>query len=224
MKVVVCVRTRDNADIIGRFCYCYRWADRILIADGGSVDNTKQIASTYSNVEVMDFPIKEVYGERWRNPFGKHFNFLMAWARSENPDWIIFDDSDCVPSSELQVYGKSFLVSYVDAVYVERIYIKGDTQYYPQMNEPGASLWAWKASSDVYADEEVENKLYNIPSENVMTLYPPYGLLHYFYPDEKTIQGKLDLYKATGELGNVPLHPNEHMGQLKPIEGWMTWI
>ncbi len=230
MKIVVCVRTRDNEKEIERFCHCYNWADKILIADGGSEDRTKELASQFYNVEIRDFPVRVSYGNQWRNPFGKHFNFLMGWAKEEDPTWIVFDDSDCVPNVFLRVQARDLfddgesISSYPDAMFANRVYIKGENQYYSEMNIPGVSLWAWRGSVNIYADEQEENKLYNIPERAYrFSITPPCALLHYFYPDEETIQKKLRLYEATKELGGVPQHPDAHMGHLEPVKGWMRW-
>jgi len=96
MNITVICRTRDEARNIGMFCKSYAWADQILIADGGSKDNTIQIARRFSNVKVRKFSerISKTDGELWRNPHGRHINFMIDWAESSEADWIIFDDAD----------------------------------------------------------------------------------------------------------------------------------
>jgi hypothetical protein len=46
-RIFVVVRTRDEERRIAQFCEAYKDADMILVADGGSVDKTKEIASRY---------------------------------------------------------------------------------------------------------------------------------------------------------------------------------
>ena len=48
MKIVATTRTRNEADNIERFVMSYQWADKILIADGGSIDNTHKILKHFS--------------------------------------------------------------------------------------------------------------------------------------------------------------------------------
>ncbi len=55
MKIGVLVRTLNEAHRIGQFCEAYKLADRILVADGGSEDNTVSIAESFKNVEVKKF-------------------------------------------------------------------------------------------------------------------------------------------------------------------------
>ena len=42
--IIVTVRARDEAHRIGQFCEAYKDADKILVADGGSEDDTSQKA------------------------------------------------------------------------------------------------------------------------------------------------------------------------------------
>ena len=54
-KIVVIVRTRDEKLRIGKFCESYEDADLIIVGDGGSLDNTKEIAEGFDNTLVLDF-------------------------------------------------------------------------------------------------------------------------------------------------------------------------
>ncbi|GAH78398.1 unnamed protein product, partial [marine sediment metagenome] len=44
MKIMATTRTRNEEKNIARFVMSYQWADKVLIADGGSTDDTVKIA------------------------------------------------------------------------------------------------------------------------------------------------------------------------------------
>jgi glycosyltransferase involved in cell wall biosynthesis len=82
MKIVATVRTLNEESNIRKFCESYsQFADSILIADGGSTDNTVLLASEYSKVDVDYFmDVVECDGGFFRNPDGPHIQFLIDWA------------------------------------------------------------------------------------------------------------------------------------------------
>ena len=88
MKIVATCRTLNEEKNIERFCMSYTWVDKVLIADGGSTDRTKEIANLFYNVEVRDFSERVERNGVWRNPHGKHINFLIDWAKEEGA-WIV---------------------------------------------------------------------------------------------------------------------------------------
>ena len=55
MKIIVIVRTRDNAEIIERFIMSYQWADKILVADNESQDDTVSICKRLPKTQVRHF-------------------------------------------------------------------------------------------------------------------------------------------------------------------------
>ena len=87
MKIITTTRVRNESKNIERFCKAYWWVDKILIADGGSEDNTLLLANQFPNVKTENFKVK-IYGENnlWRNPHGRHMNFLFTWAKREGAD------------------------------------------------------------------------------------------------------------------------------------------
>jgi hypothetical protein len=101
--IIVCVRTRDEAHRIGQFCEAYKDADKILVADGGSLDDTVSIANTFSNVKVLHYKKRvQLKHGLWRNNDSDHANFLFKHAYRYNPSWIIFDDCDIRPNHLLK--------------------------------------------------------------------------------------------------------------------------
>ena len=207
LKIVVIVRTLNEQRNIEPFCSSYVWADKVLVADGGSTDNTVEFASLYDFVEVRTFPdIREKNGHHF-NPQGEHLNFLIDWAiKEEKADWIIFDDCDCLPNYALKERGRLLIetANYNDyeAVFLYRLYIWGPNNYFPQLNEPGQSLWAWRANANIRGAINNETALHvmNIPPpEKRFYIEPPICLLHYSWPDEKAVRAKMEYYRAVEE-------------------------
>lgn len=221
-KIVVICRTRNEERNIDRFCQAYAWADLILIADGGSQDRTVRRAKKYPNVRVMKF-IKRIYqGNEWRNPHGRHINFMIDWARNEQADWIIFDDCDCVPTLALQRQTRRILeATDKRVILLYRLYVYGTDQYFPEMNKPGKSLYAWRSSVPVRAVEDEAWGSHCIPQAweeaDVLELEKPLSCLHYFSQDEKTIERKLKFYEQNGDTAQ---HPLKYGGPLEELPLW----
>ena len=229
MRIVVIVRTRDEEHNIERFIKSYWWADKILVADGGSLDNTVSIACSYSNVAVRHFHEKIKMNNRyWRNPQGDHINFLNDWAKEEQADWIILDDCDCVPNKLLQEDGRDILANCkYEFAYAVRLYLWKDNKYFPQMSEPikkgraETSLWAWKAYSQMtFLNTSNTYTFHPRPKlRERLNIYPPNCLLHFSWVDEKRLEKKLNYYRQSGQHPTIQ-HPLEHAGALKELPEW----
>jgi glycosyltransferase involved in cell wall biosynthesis len=225
MKIIALVRTLNEERNIARFCRSYAWADKILCADGGSTDKTVEIAQSFSNVEVRPF-YERVLGENgtWRNPEGKHINFLINWAKEENCDWMTLEDCDCFPTKKLQDVGKLIFVEAEElghkCVKLQRIYLYDMDKWFSR-NKTNIN-WAWKPETNIYVDE---NDPWGIITLNVpetgYTLFPPLAVLHDFSPTPEIGQKKMDFYNKTGRMSVLPSIP-EVFGELSPREEWMT--
>lgn len=216
--ITVIVRTRDEASNIDRFCQSYHWADKILIADGGSLDDTVKRALSYPNVEVREFAQRIYKNGLWRNPHAEHINFLIDWT--DKPDWVIFDDCDCVPTLDLQKCFRDISnTTRDDIIMLYRLYVWGDSQYFPKLNEPGQSLYAWRGNIDIRA---IDNNLWGsheifIPDIPTLKLGLPLTCLHYYCPDEQTVLNKMEFY------GKEMEHPLKSSGPLEQLPKWARW-
>lgn len=225
MKIVVVVRTKNEALNIGRFCTAYRdCADLILVADGGSEDKTIAMAKCFKNVKVRNFTERvEFPGGLWRNPHGKHMNFMFDWAVEEGADWIIFDDCDCFPTAALKENLREIMENAAyPTVWLYRIYVWGKDKYFPKLNDPGKSIYAWKPETGIVAreDDPLDCYLLNVPSglsKERVVLEQPFCVLHYFCQSEEIVQAKLDFYKATR---HALLHPLKMGGPLADLPEW----
>lgn len=225
MKIVVAVRCYNESKNIARFMQGYDFADEIIVSDGGSTDDSVSILETYSKVRLFHFPEQEtINGETW-NPDAPHMNFVLDIAKEYNPDWLIFDDMDCVPNLELKinwrwVFEEKALVW--QQINVFRLYLWGDNKYFPHMNRNFdsnyRSLWAWRPNRiNIHADKDIKHgTLVGINGETAIGLDIPMCLLHKSYGPE-TIDAKLKRYNA---LGLPMLHPLETNGELADLPEW----
>lgn len=232
MKIVALVRTLNEYSNILSFIWAYKpWVDGILIADGGSTDGTRDLVATIHDepkVQVREFG-KRVQMARgvWRNPEGKHINFLLDWAKDEGADWVIFDDCDCRPNKLLRRWGRGLIEESPDSIInAVRLYWWGKDEHFPHMAQPhgrglwSPSLWAWKLEVGLRWSEDepfsfhFENGPEGKPSFNIM---PPLCLNHHGWPDLETVERKYQHYKS---FVPTALHPTQFAGHLEPLPEW----
>jgi glycosyltransferase involved in cell wall biosynthesis len=230
MKITVCIRARNEEKIIARCMKAYSWADTILVADGGSTDNTKGIAAMFPNVEIRDFT-ERVYGENdiWRNPEGRHLNFLYDWAREIGSDWIITDECDSLPTHAFQLEARNIFQKALDedkqGALIHRVYLWADDFYFPSLSE-SIKKWtfAWRGSCAMHARNSEEWGVIwdDIPPESqCVYIQPPMALLHNFCPDLETVERKLAFYQKNGMMDFVS-HPLDMGSPLAPTLDWMV--
>jgi glycosyltransferase involved in cell wall biosynthesis len=232
MKIIATCRTKNDEAIIGRYCKAYqKIADVILIADGGSTDNTIEEAMKYPKVEVIMFGEEmEVNNGHKINPQGRHVNFLFDEAKKRGADWITFDDSDCVPNFMLQNDARKIMAETInDAVFLRRVYFWGDDQIFPKLHAPNTSLWAFRSSLDIRADVSdpwhLTMKWGN--QANLTNLRPhakhvEFGhcLLHFSWPTPEEADAKVKWYRESG-VQPTCVHPLEWAGPIEPAAWFM---
>lgn len=212
MKIIAVTKTLNEERNIANFCRGYDWADMVLIADGGSIDGTVEQASRFPNAHIRDFEYRvDMPGtpEGFMNPEPEHINFLIDWAIEDGADWIVLDGADCWPNPRLKREARRLLED-TDraAAHLHRLYIWGADEYFPKYNGGGFALWAWKPGELGIRCEEssqtcFDSQMVGIDVSRAMILFPPFCCLHYFAPNEETIQRKLKRYEAWG-------HPQRH--------------
>lgn len=228
-KVIIIVRTLNEERNIERFCFKYMWAHKILIADGGSEDDTlnviKHIQERQSNVCIRPYSERTyINNGLWRNPAGEHIMFLVDWANLYHPDWIVFDDCDSIPNSHLIEQRQTLFNSPTDAILVRRLYLWGNDHYFSKMSDnlPGC-LWAWRPRSKIRFLTNSENYTHEMfPKLHLITTQTaefPAFLMHYFYPTEEIMEKKLRWYRDLGEHPHD--NPKKHYGDPIPLpEEW----
>src|SRR5687767_3798465 len=222
MKIVVAARCYNNVEHVERFLRGYSFADQIVVSDGGSTDGSVDALTGRDRVVLRFFDETEtINGHTW-NPDASHMNFVIDSAKEFEPDWLIFDDFDCYPNALLRTDARHiFEKTFQDQVNVFRLYLWGDKEYFPAMNnnfDPAyKSLWAWRPDKiNIYADPGVKHgTLRGLTGDN-NGLDLPYCLLHRsWHPD--TIQIKIDKYNAIG----LPMsHPLQFAGVPEKLPLW----
>lgn len=234
MKIVVIARTRNESRNIERFCSAYQWADRILIADGKSEDDTVLLAQRFNNVSTRPFwQMVMMDNGVIRTPHGEHLNFLIDWAIDVGADWIIHDDVDCFPNYLVKRDVRNLIgihADYFDFIYLTRLYLYKDQGHFPKMAQPikrgkwEQGLWAWSSRSGFRFRENIpvtehQQPVWDIPNEKIHRIEPPYCLLHCPWQDDEMIERKLSFYRKSGEVPNMR-HPMETGLSLEPLPEW----
>jgi glycosyltransferase involved in cell wall biosynthesis len=230
MNIAVAVRCYNEEKNVTRFLRGYDFCDSIVISDGGSTDYSVDIIKYHQKynpkIHLLNFDGREtVNGVTW-NPDAPHMNFVLDYAKSLEPTFLIFDDMDCVPTKSLREAARDMFQEVYELqdyqINAFRLYMWGDKQYFPYLNrdfdDNYTSLWAWQPSKlDIHADESIRHgTLVGLTEENLFKLKIPYSLLHKSYGPE-TIDAKLERYNA---LGLTMYHPLQTNGELRDLPEW----
>jgi hypothetical protein len=238
VKIVVAVRTRNEESNIERFCWSYRDADAILVADGGSTDSTIRLANNFSNVIVRPFEeLTQMSNGHVRNNDSDHTNFLMRWAREEQADFVLNDDCDSVPNYLLRNdYRRIIEETEANYLLAVRLYLWGTDAHFPNMAKPGAdhnswetSLWGWRGNQELSTVNVPPAFTFRIGDMDVhdfrndaktQEIFPPYCLLHHSWKNDEQVEQKLAVYRESGLIPFM-LHPKVFAGPLEGLEDWM---
>lgn len=212
MKIVTINKVLNEERFIEGYCRNHQFCDLILIADGGSTDDTIALANKFDNVRVRPF-FRQIYleDESFMNPEPEHTNFLIEWAENEGADWLIFTGCDTWPTISLQNQARRFFdmaeKQHYSGIMLYQLYLWGDKEYFPKINEAGPALWAWKADLKLRCDENGDSFFDTVMPgpllEDCFRLDLPFCCLHYFSDGEREKE-KVKRYELWG-------HPKTHI-------------
>lgn len=242
MKIVSIVRTRDEARNIWPFIESYKgWVDSILVADGGSEDDTlsmlRQLAALapVGFLQVRPFPKRALNAGYWWNPEGQHINFLIDWAKEEGADWVIFDDCDCRPNAALRRDARKLIEGCESQIVrAVRLYWWGTGEHFPDLAQPGTpgtwqpSLWAWRVDTGLHCVESKDWGFSFEPAIDSLThcdVVPPnYCLNHHGWPDQETANRKMAQHQLASRSGHLFQSPLAWAGRLEPVPDWASEV
>jgi glycosyltransferase involved in cell wall biosynthesis len=236
MKIIATCRTLNEEHNIDAYCQAYQFADQILIADGGSTDNTIELALKYPKVQIQHYDVTvELKNGTRRNPDGPHVQFLVDWATAEGGDWIIHQDCDQRPNKYLKHDAREILHNMdKDFLQVTQIFLWGKDKYFPALSKAGdqwmQGLWAWRLSTGLKIVDNMPHYFFSFDGENMLhigetgrhrNVLPPYCFLHFGWQSEEQVQKHVKYYRETGLISNMA-YPTDFAGTPVPLLDWMV--
>ena len=239
MKIVAIVRTYNETKHIEKFCMSYQnIADVILVADGGSEDNTVSLASLMPKTKVRKYEERVMLENGYtRNPDWKHINFLIEWAEEEQADWVIFDDCDVRPNYKLKEDARKMIEEAEHPILrAPYIFMWGTELHFPALSllssptiyEP--ALWGWKLSVGLRAIGDPPHYIFTEPKDRTKqvffdripttTFYAPYARLHFAWENDENTDAHVEYYQKSGLIPGMR-HPRDFGGAPALLLDWM---
>ena len=237
MKLISTCRTYNEEKHIKLWCESYsQFADDLLVADGGSTDNTLEIASEYPKVKIRNYPVTvQMKDGTFRNPDGPHVQFLVDWATEIGGDWIVHQDCDQRPNKFLKQDARKIMEDTDrDFLQVTQIFLWGKDKYFRDLSFMGGDwrqgLWAWRLSSGLKIIDKMPHYMFSLDgqeptdinkTDRKIDIQPPYCFMHYGWQTEEETAAHVDYYRRTGLINNMA-HPLDFGGTPVPLEEWMV--
>ena len=235
MKIVATCRTFNEHKHIEQWCKSYsEFADILLVADGGSTDDTVELAKKYPKVQVRNYPVKvQLKDGSYRNPDGPHVQFLVDWATEIGGDWIVHQDCDQRPNFYLKYKVRRIMEEMQqDFLQVTQIFLWGKDKYFPLLSCPGGiwmqGLWAWRLSTNLKIIDKMPHYMFSLDGQEPidinktgreLNIQPPYCFMHYGWGSEAETWEHVNYYRNTGLIPMV--YPLDFAGSPAPLLDWM---
>lgn len=237
MKIAALIRTLNEEANIIQCCNAYQFADMILIADGGSIDNTIEIALAMPKTYIRNFDVRvECQNGIWRNPDAEHLNFLYDWAHEKGADWIISQDCDQRPNIYLQQNARKIMEeTNKDFLMGIQFFLWKEIEYFPLLTNGGGTkwmhgLWAWRANTNIRAIDKMPHYEFSLDggktsidlstTDRHQNIDLPNCYLHHGWNSDEKVNFMIEYYRKSGLIPEQA-HPLDFGGETKPIEEWM---
>lgn len=224
MLLSVTTRWFNEERFARRFLANWHIADEIIIADGGSTDNSRAILTADSRVRWFDF-LEKVPGRNGgeRNPEGRHINFVLSQAKGE---WIAHTEADAWPFIGLSAVLRTILLQTEAPAIFSWLYYMGPTctYHYPRLLQ-GPGTTAWRRSLNLGCDpDSLFEPALHIPreiEEAALKLPKELARAHMTYESEDWIAYKRKFYKQVHGLDQK--HPDETWVDKEALPSWARW-
>jgi len=109
----VIIIAKDEEEMIGECLESVKWADEIILLDGGSTDKTLEIAKRYSQVKVVSQKVRKIDYGAWHN----------QGIKETQGRWIFYLDADerLTPESQEEIISNiQYPISNISAFAIPR--------------------------------------------------------------------------------------------------------
>lgn len=225
MKIVVGTRCLNESSFIPLFLANHPFASRIVICDGGSDDNSKELALQDPRVEWVEFTerVPGVHGG-WRNPEGAHVNALLDAMEAHQPDWVWLTEMDAIPNRALQEALPAVLNTDQSLMSSYLCYLAPDGRsHYPQlMLGPGYTCWRPGLGRATNLTDPFEGQgALHVSGGPGLELQPPLVRIHFTFYSEAHVHAKAAWYRLVHGIDQP--HPDERCGPREPLPDWAVW-
>jgi glycosyltransferase involved in cell wall biosynthesis len=235
-KIIAAIRSYNEAERIEKCCQAFQFCDEIIIADGGSTDNTFKLAWDQPKTFVVSYPVKvQCKNGIYRNPDGPHLTFLWDLAREHGADWIISQDCDQRPNLYLKQQARQIMEN-TDKDYIMpvQIFLWKKTQYFPHMSRHGGygdwmhGMWAHRTNTNLRVIDNMPHYYFTLDGKTMYDFKdgaceyvdPPCCYMHHGWESDEMAIKMVKYYRESGLIPgqNHPLHMS---GKPEPILEWM---
>jgi len=197
-KIICLTPVKNEEWILDRFIRCSSlWADKIIISDQGSSDSSKEIASNYLNVKVIENPLEEydewlirkVLFEEARKIEGPKLFITIDADETFTPNFFDQDISDKILSLAPGTILKSNFIN-----------ILPDMEHY--WSGPISIPWGFMDDGSEYIADKIHTNRIIYPEKAVKVFIDDIKIMHYQYIDWARMESKHRWYQCWERINN----------------------